>query len=300
MLTWFLLALAAAIASSLVQASQKLAVFVGRYSKITISFFASIIASLILFFFSYFAIGFPTIDERFWLAVGITSVLNFFALPLMLKAYELGEFSSVYSMILLTPVFLLFTSFIFLGETPSLVGLIGVILTIVGLVVVVRGNHGSHSEVRDFKKGNWLGVTVALLWSVSVNFDKLSATYSDPFFAPAFTLCMMSVGFAVYSLIKHGALIVKIPEPEHPEHRNKLAVPDMVILFLVGLAMAASNAFHNAALLHGLASYTIAIKRIGVLFGVVWGWLFFKEKNIARKALGAAVAVAGVVAILFS
>ena len=73
----------------------------------------------------------------------------------------------------------------------------------------------------------------------------------------------------------------------------------MVIFLLVG-AMALSNVLHNAALLVGPASYTIAIKRVGILFGVVWGWLFFKEKNISRKLFGTAVAVSGVIVILFS
>src|SRR3989344_5632756 len=116
MTIWFFLALGSAIMNSWVQAVQKWAVSVSRYQKLTISLVASATASLLSFFISYFIIGFPAIDHRFWLAAGVTGILNTIAFPLMLKAYEIGEFSSVYSMVLLTPVFLLVTSFIFLTE----------------------------------------------------------------------------------------------------------------------------------------------------------------------------------------
>lgn len=298
MTVWFLLALGAAIVNSAVQATQKWLVSATRYSKVSIAFIVSLISALVLFLFSFFVIGLPAIDSRFWFAVAITGILNFVALPIMLKAYELGEFSSVYSMILMTPVFLLGTSFLFLGELPSWPGFVGVIFTIIGLIVVTRSSHLDHPANPLLRKGNWLGIIVALIWSVSINFDKLAAQYSDPFFSPVIILAMMSLGYATYLLIKHQALIVRVDGPTSAA----TTIPRLVIVgaLLLGVAMALSNILHNAALLHGLASYTIAVKRLGVLFGVVWGWIFFKEKNIGKKVVGAALAVVGVIAIVLS
>lgn len=299
MIIWFLLALGSAISNSWTQVIQKWSVLVSRYSKLSISFVAIATSSLILFLVSYFLVGFPHLQPGFWTAVLITSIINFFTFPLMLKAYEVGEFSSVYSMILLTPVFLLFTSFLFLGEAPSVIGIVGVVLTILGLLMVTRSNH-EHAAVPDFKKGNLLGITVALLWSVSVNFDKLAVLHSDQFFAPAIANLFISFGYFVYLLIKQRKLLVKIKLPENSNGNNRFVLSGMLLLFLLGLVMALSNVLHNSALLAGLASYTIAVKRMGVLFGVFWGWLFFKEKNIAKKILGAVIAISGVIAILFS
>src|SRR3989344_3302014 len=138
---WFLLAFGAAVANSFVQVSQKWAIFLSRYSKLTIIFIASAACSILLLAISYFLIGLPVIDQRFWLVAAVTGILNGIALPILFKAYEIGEFSSVYSMILMTPVFLLFTSFIFLGEQPTLLGATGVLLTVLGLWVVTRSNH---------------------------------------------------------------------------------------------------------------------------------------------------------------
>lgn len=302
MFTWFLLALGSAISNSATQVIQKWAVSAGRISKISITFLASLTASAILFLLSGLAVGIPVIQPGFWLAILVTGILNAIAFPIMLKAYSIGEFSSVYSMILLTPVFLVFTSFIFLGEAPSWLGLLGVILTVVGLSVVTLGEH-KHIQVPDFKKGNWLGVLVALIWSITVNFDKLSARYSDAFFAPAMSFAILAACFAGYLLIRHRSFVVRIDkavEPMNPVAASGSIKPILLIVALLGLSMAFGNILHNAALLSGPASYTIAIKRTGVLLGVFWGWLFFKEKDIAKKALGAAIAVAGVVAILFS
>ncbi|MEK7640421.1 MAG: DMT family transporter [Patescibacteria group bacterium] len=302
MLLWFVLALGSAISNSATQVIQKWAISAGRLSKISITFLSSLTASSILLVLSGLVIGIPVIQPGFWLAIFITSILNAIAFPIMLKAYSLGEFSTVYSMILLTPVFLVFTSFIFLGETPSLSGLIGVILTVIGLSVVTLSGH-KHTQVPDFKKGNWLGVLVALIWSVTVNFDKLSARYADAFFAPAVSFGILAICFAVYLLIRHRSLLVrtyKIPEIEEPGPPDGSVRTGLLIVLLLGLSLALGNILHNSALLHGPASYTIAVKRTGVLFGVIWGWLFFKEKNIARKVFGAAIAIGGVVLILWS
>lgn len=297
MITWFLLALGSAIANSCTQAMQKSAVSLGRYSKISISFIALATASLILFAISFLIIGAPEIDGRFWSAVLVTGIINIATFPLMLKAYELGEFSSVYSMILMTPAFLLITSFIFLGETTSWIGVLGVLLTVVGLWVITRGSH-EHVAVPNFTKGNILAVSVAFLWSISVNFDKLATIHSDAFFAPATITALMAVGYLFYLLIKHRTVLVKNENQlDKAQHSWGL---DLGLLLILGLAMAFSNVLHNAALLAGPASYTIAIKRLGILLGVFWGWLFFHEKDIAKKIVGAAIAIAGVVAILFA
>ncbi|MCK4555658.1 MAG: hypothetical protein KAT83_03550 [Candidatus Aenigmarchaeota archaeon] len=46
-----------------------------------------------------------------------------------------------------------------------------------------------------------------------------------------------------------------------------------------------------------LAAYVIAVKRTNTLFSVVFGAIFFKEKNIRGRLLGAALMVLGVAII---
>ena len=49
-----------------------------------------------------------------------------------------------------------------------------------------------------------------------------------------------------------------------------------------------------------LVSYVIAIKRLSIVFGVLFGYLIFKEKNIKERLAGASIMVAGAVLILLS
>ena len=315
MLLWFLLSLGSAIAASWVQTMQKWSVSLTRYSKFTITVVASLIASAALLLVSYGIVGIPVIDSRYWTAALATGLLNAATIPLMLKAYEVGEFSSVFSMSLLTPVFLLFTSFAQLGEAPSFLGAAGVILIVLGLWVIASTRE--HRAAPHFALGNWLAVLVAFLWSISSNFDKLTARYSSPFFAPVGTYAIIAAALGLYLFARHRRLIVyndvyndvrheageaSVSAQRVPDSRLRLlpGVPPFAVLAITGLTFAASSVVHNAALLLGFVAYTIAIKRLGVIFGVFWGWLFFREKNIRRKLLGSLVAIAGVVIIVLS
>src|SRR3989344_4083976 len=249
MITWFLFALGAAIAQSCMNALSNRAVKLAQFSKITISFVETGVASLILLGISYFLVGFPELGPDFWRAVLITGAFNTIMIPVGFKAYEVGEFSSVYSMSLTAPIFILFTAWIFLGESPPIFGTYGVILSVFGIIAG-----------------------------------------------------FMTVGYAAYLLIRHRTLIVR------SETLSSTASPSwsifllhgVMLLFLIGIVHALNAYFYNSALMMGFVSYTIAIKRIGVLFGVLWGWLFFREKNISKKFLGAIIAILGILLILLA
>ena len=301
MITWFLFALGAAIAQSCMNALSNRAVKLAQFSKITISFVATGVASLILLGISYFLVGFPELGPDFWRAVLITGAFNTIMIPVGFKAYEVGEFSSVYSMSLTAPIFILFTAWIFLGESPPIFGISGVILSVVGLWSIARVS-SKNTEAKDYKKGNLLGLSVALMASVSTNFDKLAVLNTDRFFSFGIIAGFMTVGYAAYLLIRHRTLIVR------SETLSSTASPSwsifllhgVMLLFLIGIVHALNAYFYNSALMMGFVSYTIAIKRIGVLFGVLWGWLFFREKNISKKFLGAIIAILGILLILLA
>jgi uncharacterized membrane protein len=44
-------------------------------------------------------------------------------------------------------------------------------------------------------------------------------------------------------------------------------------------------------------SYMISVKRLSILFGVIYGVIFFKETNIKERFLGATVMVLGIIMI---
>jgi uncharacterized membrane protein len=44
-------------------------------------------------------------------------------------------------------------------------------------------------------------------------------------------------------------------------------------------------------------SYMVSVKRLSILFGVLYGVMFFKETNIKERFLGATVMVSGIILI---
>lgn len=295
---WFLFALGAAIAQSAGQAFQNYAAQKEKLSKFFVLLCSSGVGALILFVVSWYR-GFPELHPYFWFAAAGTAGINFLAGPMLLKGYELADFSSVYSKILLTPIFMLGTSFLLLGEVPSALGVVGVVLTVLGLVSMIYGGRSKTIQKAStagwINRGELLGIGVAFLWSISANFDKLAAVYSDVFFGAAATLFLLAILYASY-LLFHTV-------------RGKNLFPDILrhsflrlagIVIGLGAVLASVLIFQNLAFLRGLASYTIAIKRLGVIFAVFWGWLFFHEKNIAQKLIGASIAVFGMILLIFA
>ncbi|MDO8467213.1 MAG: DMT family transporter [bacterium] len=295
MIVWFLFALSNAFSYSAHNAYSKYVISYSKLSKSAVIFLSSLVASIALFSAAYIN-GIPQLDRTFWIAVVVTGLINSITAPMLLRAYQLGEFSRVFSVSLLTPVFLLFTAFIFLGEIPRPLGIFGVMLTVVGLWFVERDSRKEVKkelapEAGKIDRGVLLAIGVALLSSVTVNFDKLAAQHSSVFFGPAVALAIMAFTSGSYLM-----LIGKF----RPSHLKGIGMQEIRGVISLGLIGALSNVLFNVALLIGLAVYTIAIKRMGILFGILWGWLFFKEKDIAKKLIGAMIAIGGVVLILFS
>ena len=292
MITWFLFALGSAIAQSGMNALSNQALKTRRFSKISIAFIISATASVLLIGISFLFFGLPDFKPGFWQAILITGFLNVLMFPIGLKAYEVGEFSAVYSMTLATPIFLLFTSWIFLGELPPVQGMVGVVLSVAGLWMIA-GTAADNRDVSRLANGNALGLLVALLASISTNFDKIAVLRSNQFIAYGIVSGVMAASYAIY-------LLVNKQFAKSAEKENAFSLGIVFILLLAGFSQALNGVFYNFALSTVFASYPIAVKRLGVLFGVAWGWLFFKEKNISKKVLGAAVAIAGVLLILLS
>ena len=66
---------------------------------------------------------------------------------------------------------------------------------------------------------------------------------------------------------------------------------------MAGLLFFAHVLLHAFAIALTKAAYMIAVKRLSVIFGLVYGGLVFQEKNIAMRTLGTLLMVAGAVMI---
>ncbi len=291
MMPWLLFALSSAFGHSVFNALSKKAL--DHVPKVFIVVWASLVSSVLLGVWAVVR-GVPELGSGFWLAAGTTAVLNIIAFPLLLKAYEFGELSTVFPMLLLTPLFMLGTSFVLLGEVVTGRGVAGMLITVFGLFVVGRSSikhRNGMTTLEGNRNGMALGLLVAFLYSFSANFDKRTVLLSDAVFGPAVVLGLIAAGLLPVLLVlqyRQG-----IGATKH------LFTPQCLVLpTVMGLVQVFDSAVFYTALSLGLASYTIVVKRMSILFGILWGRLFFQEKNLQPKLIGGAVAIIGLAVML--
>jgi drug/metabolite transporter (DMT)-like permease len=264
---------------------------------------------LLLFAFSAFQ-GFPVIGQDFYSAVAITAVLNIISLSLIFKALSSSDLSLSIPMLSFTPIILIGTSYLLLNEVPSFSGVAGICIIVIGSYVLNISAEDKHfldpikSMLRN--RGSWYMLIVAFLFAVSINFDKIALINSDPFFGMALTVLAIGMAFvliAAYSLISCRISSLQKPvDNAYPEpvsgspafpHRKYLA-----LAVLIGAFVAIEAASINVAYTLQIVPYVIAIKRLSIIFVVLYGTLVFSELEIGKRLMGAALMVAGAVIIV--
>lgn len=245
----------------------------------------------LLFLLLFFKI--PKLDSTFWLALLITTGVGTLSQILYMKAIKTSGLSKTVPMLAFTPLFMLITSPLILGEFPGSYGLIGIFLIVLG----------SYSlNIKQFKKGilepfkclvkergPLLMLAVAFIWSIAGNVDKIAIQHSSAFFYPlifAISLCV-SLSFVTLHKSKN-----KLKSVLSNSKNLKFLAP-------LGFSFALLLIFQMIALTLTIVPYVVAIKRISVLFSVLWGYFIFREGDIKEKLIGTMIMLVGVLFIVF-
>lgn len=285
---WFVLAISVALSQSLKDVYNKtqLKNFDEYIIGCSLTFFTSLFLSPLLLF-----IDTPQVGNKFWLALLVSGFLNGIAYILYLRAIKISDLSIVAPITTFSPLFLLITSPLIVGEFPQLLGIIGVLLIVLGsyLLNLKQKQQGYLAPFRAIitDHGSRLSLLVAFIWSISANFDQVGVQNSSPIF------WAISVFFTIS--------IILLPIVLYKSHHNlyklktggwKLVIYGMINSLAMGCQMMAINLIFVA--------YVISVKRTSVLFTVVLGKIILKEKNIKERLLGAAIMVSGVLLITIS
>jgi len=248
-------------------------------------FFALLLLVPLLFIFEI-----PKLGELFWPALVINGSLNLLATICYFKAIKYSPLSLAAPMLTFTPLFLLLTSPVIVGEFPGWLGLFGVLFIVAGSYVLNRPGHEQRWWL-PFKnllreKGVRYMLLVALIWSITSVFDKVGVVNSSEFFWPVAVFVFIVIFITPLMLLKAHQHLSHINL-----HLNKL-LP-------LGLIWGAMLVFQMIAVKLTLVAYVISIKRISAIFSVLGGALFFKEKGLKARLAGAILMVVGVVCIVF-
>lgn len=230
----------------------------------------------------------PEIGSRFWEALIITAILDALVAIIYMKAIKASDLSITIPMITFTPLFLLITAPLIVGEFPSTIGTVGISLIVFGayFMKITEMHNGLiapfHALLKE--RGPKLMLVAAFIWSITSSYDKVGVLNSSPIF-----WIVAINGFI--SLLLFPIAFFKSKE-------QLLAVPRKLrVLAPIGFLGALALVFQMTALKLTLVAYVISIKRAGVIFGVLFGHFIFKERGVKERLLGAIIMVLGVVLI---
>lgn len=228
--------------------------------------------------------GIPPLDQQFWYALVFGTLVNVPASMMYMKAIQVGDLSKVIPMIAFTPLFLVVTSPLLVGELPSTIGLLGIIIGVAGgyLMNLQDWRHGALAPLKNLlvDPGTRLMLFVAFLWSFGANLDKIGVQASSILFWTLAIQVTIALALTPFALRAGGSSILF----------SRTVIP----LLPISLCAVVSLMFHCAALQLTLVSYAISVKRTSALFGVLIGHFVFKEAQIKERLLGALVLLGGV------
>jgi drug/metabolite transporter (DMT)-like permease len=239
--------------------------------------------------------GLPVIGPAYYDAIFISGILNIIGLSLIFRAMESSDLSLSMPMLSFTPVFLIGTSYLLLHELPSTAGIAGICIIVSGSYVlnISAGHEHFLDPVRSMvqNRGSGYMLVVAFLFAASINYDKIAVLNSDPVFGMAFTLLIISGAFMVIVVIsrRFSGLL-----PKTAISSRLYLVPAI----LTGIFVSAESVSINIAYTLQIAPYVIAIKRLSIIFMVLYGTLLCAENEIRTRLLGSVLMVSGAVIIL--
>lgn len=233
-------------------------------------------------------VPFPALSADFWWAILLSGGINLIVTPVYMRAIQLDDLSLVMPMITFTPLFLLLTSPVIVGEFPSWPGLIGMMLIVLGAYWLNIGelSRGWFQPLKALfaRKGPRLMLLVAFLWSISANFDKIGMQASSPLVYAIGVLAFLTLGLTPFALKQSQRPVQALQGSYQP-------------LMLLGISSGIVLLTQMIAIDLTLVPYVIAIKRTSAALSVLWGAWFFREANLRTRLPAVLIMLAGVVCI---
>ena len=254
-----------------------------------------LVFSLPLLVVSFLFIPVPELDSNFYAAFLLAVPLEILSIVLYIKALRLSPLSLTLPFLALTPVFLIFVSYLILGEKVSLWGGMGIFLIASGGYTLniqkIKAGIGEPLRAITKEKGSIMMIGVALIYSVTGPLGKMAIEHSSPLFFGTTYFIVLTLLFTPIALYKGRRYY------QRPKGR-KIRREAVLSSFLPGIFYSFMVASHMVAISLANVAYVISVKRISIIIGVLFGYLFFNEKNIRERLLGATLMFIGFVIII--
>ncbi|TAK05209.1 hypothetical protein EPO33_04515 [Patescibacteria group bacterium] len=238
-------------------------------------------------------VGIPEIKEGFWLAAATTILLNVISQNLFIRAFKLSDASLVAPLRLIIPPLVIVTGFVFLRETPSLIGTVGIFVTMVGLWFLLGGRKKDGQPVHQVwlkDRGVAYGLAGSLLFAISFPFDKITVVTSSAIFATCSVFSVLGLCTFAINVVRDRTFARKV----FLSCTQHLTANVMVSVFsAVGIVMT------NQALNYSLVAYASSLKRLQALWTVIIAGKFLQEKEMKRRVIATVIMFLGILLSVF-
>ena len=285
----FLLAFGTAVSEALKDITSKYNLH--HIDEYTAAFSMHLVQTLLLLPLILYS-GLESMSSRFLWALLISSLLQLGVILLYFKAIKRSELSVTVPLITLTPLFMLLTSPIIIGEFPSALGVVGIILIVAGTYISNISEDPKKifapfvSLVRN--QGSRYMLLVAFIWSITANLDKIGVEETSPIYW-AFSKDFLILLYLIPILaIKSKKPLLQINNRKWP-------------LLMVGFFKSTSVVTQMFAIQFILVPYVISIKRASSVFIILFAFLYMNErKNFRNRMIGIIIILLGLAVIAIS
>lgn len=199
-----------------------------------------------------------------------SGIVHFFYWLFISLGYKYGDLSLVYPIARSSPLLIALFSFFIFGEKINLYGFIGIILIISGIYFISVSNLSFKNFLKIFKKEN-KGLSFAFLCLITITIhsliDKIGAKYVNPIlYVYLFEIISLFL-FAPYVFITKST-----------ENILKILNDEKYKIFYTGIGIILSYSIIIYVMNLSKLSYVVSIREIGVIFSVLLGSIFLKEK----------------------
>jgi drug/metabolite transporter (DMT)-like permease len=234
----------------------------------------------------------PELPPAFWGWLALIVPLEIVAMLLYMKAIRDYPLALTVPYLAFTPVLVVATGWVVLGERVDGNGLLGILLVVAGSWLL-NFEHSDRLTLRTLlaplraivvNPGSRLMLATAGIYAITSVGGKAAMQWMPPEQFGAFY-------FAVLGGVT--LLLLGFTHPASLRVRRHGLGP----LLIVSGFMAVMVVTHFMALAQVEAAYMIAVKRTSLLFGMLYGAMLFGERHLGRHLIAGALMVAGVATI---
>ncbi len=226
---------------------------------------------------------------EFWIYVALAGFLCALGTNCLIKALSLGELSIVAPINSYKCVIGLVSGFFILGETPSTASIIGLALIVWGSRELFKETKSGFSFLLFKEEYFRLRIYALILTGIEASFLKKIIIISSPM--ESFILWAFSGAIFTFLFLFAGEKI---------KFKNTLAPKNLAQLILIPIMLSIMQISTNFVFEKIEVSLALALFQLSSIVSLIFGIVFFKERNIKQKLIGTILMIIGAIIILIN